>query len=105
MVTGLDIRYPMGDGHPLLGRRVPDYDLPDGSRVYEHLHTGHALLLGGPSSVGVRGLAAGRADVVESKTEALLVRPDGHVAWAEPLGDAALRAALDRCCPQWRGER
>jgi 2-polyprenyl-6-methoxyphenol hydroxylase-like FAD-dependent oxidoreductase len=105
MVTGLDIRYPMGDGHPLLGRRVPDYDLPDGSRVYEHLHTGHALLLGGPSSVGVRGLAAGRADVVESKTEALLVRPDGHVAWAEPLGDAALRAALDRWCPQWRGER
>ena len=99
MVSGLDIRYPMGDGHPLLGRRVPDYDLPDGSRVFAHLHAGRPVLLAGPTPAGAHDIAAGRADVVESKTETMLVRPDGHVAWVEPQGEAALRAALDRWCP------
>jgi 3-(3-hydroxy-phenyl)propionate hydroxylase len=79
MITGLDIRYGDGDGHPLLGRRVPDYDLPDGSRVYQHLHAGEPVLLDG--RLGWSG-------------ESLLVRPDGYVAWAEPMGEAALTATL-----------
>jgi 3-(3-hydroxy-phenyl)propionate hydroxylase len=97
MIAGLDIRYPLGDGHPLLGCRVPDYDLPDGSRLYEHLHAARPLLLDGPVQ-RAPAIAAGRVDVVESKTEALLIRPDGHVAWAEPMGEAALRTALDKWC-------
>jgi len=97
MITGLDIRYPLGEGHPLLGRRVPDYDLPDGSRLYDHLHAARPLLLDSRTH-RAPAIVAGRVDIVESKTEALLIRPDGHVAWAEPMGETALRMALDKWC-------
>lgn len=53
LITGLDVAYDLGDGHPLLGRRMPDLDIvtPDGPvRVYELLHQARPLLLqlGGP---------------------------------------------------------
>ena len=100
MISGLDIRYGPGDGHPLLGLRVPDYDLSDGSRVYEHLHAARPILLAGPTEPATRAatIVAGRADVVEAKNEPLLIRPDGHVAWAGPMGEEALCSALDRWC-------
>ena len=97
MITGLDIRYPLGEGPALLGRRVPDYDLPDGTRLYRHLHAARPILLTGGA---VFDRPAG-ADVVDGGAESLLVRPDGYVAWAEPMGATALRDALD----QWCGRR
>ena len=48
MLSGLDIHYDLGDGHPLLGRRMPDLDLvtPEGPvRVYELLHDARPVLL------------------------------------------------------------
>ncbi|WP_030722417.1 FAD-dependent monooxygenase [Streptomyces griseus] len=104
MLTGLDIRYRVGGSHPLAGRRVPDVDLkmPDGSRtVYELLRTARPVLLDLSGSPDVMTTAQGwadRVDLVEARSDdeywlvpanrkipvpaALLIRPDGHVAWA-----------------------
>jgi 3-(3-hydroxy-phenyl)propionate hydroxylase len=119
LLTALDIRYPVDGDHPLVGRRVPDADLksPDGAtRVYELLHTGRPVLLGLEGDAQVAAVAEGWADRVDhveahSADEhwyvpavgeipapaALLIRPDGHVAWVATPGThstTALRAAL-----------
>jgi len=120
IITALDIRYPADGDHPLAGRRVPDADLktPDGAtRVYELLHAARPVLLdlcGSTEVAAVAGDWADRVDLVEAQSEddcwpaptvgeidapaALLIRPDGHVAWAAADDDlpdtVALRAAL-----------
>ena len=117
MITGLDIRYPIDGDHPLAGRRVPDADLKtaDGTtRVYELLHAARPVLLDlrGTSSRGGRrgldrsrrrrrGAQRGRLLARPGLGEipappALLVRPDGHVAWAaaDTPDISALRGAL-----------
>ena len=100
MVSGLDIRYDLGDGHPLLGRRMPDLDLatPDGStRVFSLLHEARPVLLDlgeesgldvGPWADRVRLVRAHHQGVWElpvvgavDAPAAVLIRPDGHVAW------------------------
>ncbi len=115
MLSGLDIHYDLGEGHPLLGRRMPDLDLvtADGpTRVYELLHDARPLLLnlGEPGDVGitpgidrVRSVDAsydGRWELpvigdVDAPI-AVLIRPDGHVAWTGALGDPELASALSR---------
>jgi len=87
MLAALDIRYPLPEG---AGHRAPDFDLPDGSRLYQHLHAARPVLLGLSSR---RNLSALPGD-----GPAMLVRPDGHVAWSAEMGDLALEAALDRWC-------
>ena len=115
LIHGLDVVYDFGAGHPLLGRRMPDLhvDTAIGStRVYALLHEAKPLLL--------NFAAAGRTDIsawadrvrtvdarftgtwelpvlgeVESPT-AVLVRPDGHVAWVEGSTDEILTDALTR---------
>ncbi|MEU2929440.1 FAD-dependent monooxygenase [Streptomyces sp. NPDC007251] len=103
MLNALDIRYPADGDHPLTGRRVPDADLeaPEATRVHELLHTARPVLLDLHGSAELTAAAKGwgdRVDVVEARSEdahwtvpaigdipapaALLVRPDGHVAWA-----------------------
>jgi 2-polyprenyl-6-methoxyphenol hydroxylase-like FAD-dependent oxidoreductase len=97
MVAGTDVRYPMpGAGeHPLLGRRAPDLDLGDGTRLRERLRSGKGLLVG-------PDLAARWADRVDRVPapgdDALLVRPDGHVCWAAtgPGDPAVLEGVLTR---------
>ena len=111
MLAALDIHYDLGEGHPLLGRRMPDLDLDtaDGpTRVYELLHGAQPVLvnLGDPgefSSDRVKVADAtfdgeielpvlGKVDV----PGAVLIRPDGHVAWTGTSPDADLTAAIDR---------
>ena len=120
MLTALDVRYPVDGDHLLAGRRVPDAGLKtsDGAtRVHELLHAGRPVLLdlrGSAAVAAVAGRWADRVDLVEARSEddhwpvpvvgevsapaALLIRPDGHVAWAAAagarLGTSALRAAL-----------
>ncbi|MEV6731507.1 MULTISPECIES: FAD-dependent monooxygenase [unclassified Streptomyces] len=119
MLTALDIRYPVDVDHPLAGRRVPDADLktPEGTiGVYDLLHAGRPVLLDLSGSAEVAAVAKGwadRVDLVEARSEddqwavpaidqvpapaALLIRPDGHVAWACDGGapdTSALRTAL-----------
>jgi 3-(3-hydroxy-phenyl)propionate hydroxylase len=113
MMSGLDIRYDLGDGHPLLGRRVPDLDLAttDGPRrLFALLHEARPLLLSlaGPGAIDiapwadrVRRVDAGYAGVWElpvlgavAAPAAVLIRPDGHVAWVGDGTDRGLRDAL-----------
>jgi 2-polyprenyl-6-methoxyphenol hydroxylase-like FAD-dependent oxidoreductase len=113
MMSGLDIHYDLGPGHPLIGRRMPDLDVAssDGPlRVVSLLHRGRAALVnfGEPGSIEVSGWAdrvrlvdaayAGAWELpalgVVSGPTAVLVRPDGYVAWASDGSDAGLTDAL-----------
>ncbi|TWV55895.1 rifampin monooxygenase [Streptomyces misionensis] len=79
------IRYDVGEGHDLLGRRLPDMPLKHG-RLYELMRHGRGLLLDGTGRLSVTGWAD-RIDHVRDGSErldvpAVLLRPDGHVVWA-----------------------
>ncbi|GHF02214.1 putative monooxygenase [Streptomyces spiralis] len=101
MVTGLDIRHDVGcDRHPLLGRRLPDQQITrDGVKqsVYTLLHAGRGLLLDLTGDAGLRAAARGWSDLIDTVTVqglegegglgAVLVRPDGYVAWAGAAGE------------------
>ncbi len=113
MMSGLDIRYDLGEGHPLLGRRMPDLDLKtaDGAvRVFTLLHAAKPVLLnlGEPGSFDIAS-CADRVRLVEAAYDgpwglpvtgpvaapsAVLIRPDGYVAWAGDGGPQGLADAL-----------
>jgi len=113
MLSGLDIPYDLGDGHPLLGRRMPDLDVhtADGpTRVFSLLHDAQPVLLnlgepGGfdisPWANRVRLVDARHDDVWElpvlgeiAAPDAVLIRPDGYVAWVGDLNQPGLPEAL-----------
>lgn len=83
-ITGTAIRYDFGDGPELLGRRLRDVRLKDG-RLYELMHAGRGLLLDQTGRLSVAGWADRVDHVVDVSDEldvpAVLLRPDGHVAW------------------------
>ncbi|WP_261564678.1 FAD-dependent monooxygenase [Frankia gtarii] len=123
-VNGLDIRYDVGSGHPLLGARVPHLELAGSGRhdrptsVAELLRSGRGLLLDLEDNAVLRRRAVGwtdRVDVVTARppgtppagpgavpagplagTAALLIRPDGHIAWLAPGSHHDLPTSLDR---------
>jgi 3-(3-hydroxy-phenyl)propionate hydroxylase len=118
-IHGLDVAYDLGPGHPLLGRRMPDLDLEtaDGpTRVSELLHDARPLLLdlAGPRQFEVvpwadrvRTMDARFEGALElpvlgevARPTAVLVRPDGHVAWVEDGTEESLADALTR----WFGD-
>ncbi|MEV6217500.1 rifampin monooxygenase [Nocardia sp. NPDC051833] len=84
-VVAIGIRYDFGDGHELLGRRLRDIALTDG-RLYDRMHAGRGVLLDQTGRLSVAGWADRVDHVVEVSAEldvpAVLLRPDGHVAWA-----------------------
>jgi 2-polyprenyl-6-methoxyphenol hydroxylase-like FAD-dependent oxidoreductase len=94
-ISGLWQRYDLGHGHELAGRSAPDLSLADGTRLAGHLRDGRGLLLDLAGDPELRALAQGWADRVHLVTDgcpgrpelsALLVRPDGYVAWAADQG-------------------
>jgi 3-(3-hydroxy-phenyl)propionate hydroxylase len=113
MISGLDIHYDLGDGHPLLGRRMPDLDLRTarGSlRLFSLLHDARPVLLnfGGPGSFDIAPWSP-RVQMIDAEHSgawvlpvlgevdppaAVLVRPDGHVGWIGELADPSLPDAL-----------
>ena len=113
MVSGFDIRYDLGEGHPLLGRRMPDLDLvtADGPlRVFTLLHDARPVVLnlGAPGRLDIRPWAD-RVRLVDAEyagawelpvlgavtaPTAVLIRPDGHVAWVGEGAELGLRDAL-----------
>lgn len=113
MMSGLDIRYGGGEGHALVGRRVPDVALETGAggtRVYELLHAARPVLLDLGAGVEL-GAWGDRVRRVEARAAgewalpvigavaapgAVLIRPDGYVAWVGESDDAGLREALGR---------
>ncbi|MEU3186005.1 rifampin monooxygenase [Streptomyces sp. NPDC006923] len=87
IITAVDVRYDFGEGHGLLGRRLRDVGLKRG-RLYELTHGGRGLLLDQTGRLSVAGWADRVdhvVDVVDVSEEldvpAVLLRPDGHVAW------------------------
>lgn len=118
MMSGLDIQYDLGRSdldkrHPLLGRRMPDLDVITESgpqRVFTLLHEARPVLLnlGKPGALGttpradrVRLIDAQYAGAWElpalgaiAAPTAVLIRPDGYVAWASDGTDDGLRDAL-----------
>ncbi|WP_405844633.1 rifampin monooxygenase [Streptomyces platensis] len=85
MITAVGVRYDFGEGHDLLGRRMRDVTLKRG-RLYELMHGGRGLLLDQTGRLSVTGWADRVDHVVDISEEldvpAVLLRPDGHVAWA-----------------------
>ncbi|MDH6133648.1 2-polyprenyl-6-methoxyphenol hydroxylase-like FAD-dependent oxidoreductase [Kitasatospora sp. MAA4] len=84
MITAVDVRYDLGEGHELLGRRMRDVQLKQG-RLYELMHGGRGLLLDRTGRLSVAGWTDRIDHVVDACEEldapAVLLRPDGHVAW------------------------
>jgi 3-(3-hydroxy-phenyl)propionate hydroxylase len=120
MLSGLDIHYDLGDGHPLLGRRMPDLDLVTArgtTRVFALLHDAKAILLNlGRPWACETALWADRVLAIDAEYDgewelpvlgqvappgAVLIRPDGYVAWVGDGTDAGLRDALTT----WFGPR
>jgi len=90
-VWGISLRYDLGGGHPLVGRSVPDFELADGTKLGERLGDGRGLLLDLDVGAPLRAIAcrwSGRVAYIASDARerlglsAVLVRPDGFVAWA-----------------------
>jgi hypothetical protein len=83
-ITGIGVRYDLGAGHQLLGRRLRDVALTSG-RLYALTHAGRGLLLDQTGRLSVAGWADRVDQVVDVSDEldvpAVLLRPDGHVAW------------------------
>jgi 2-polyprenyl-6-methoxyphenol hydroxylase-like FAD-dependent oxidoreductase len=110
-VWGVSLRYDLGGGHPLIGRSAPDFELLDGTKLGELLRTGKGLLLDFDARAPLQALASrwrNRIAYVASDAKdrlgvsAVLVRPDGVVAWA---GEAApdLEEAAE-AASRWFGE-
>jgi 2-polyprenyl-6-methoxyphenol hydroxylase-like FAD-dependent oxidoreductase len=113
IISGLDIHYDLGEGHPLLGRRMPDLDLATANgplRVFTLLHDARPVLLnlGEPGGFAITPWAD-RVQVIDAKYDgrwelpvlgavtaptAVLIRPDGYVAWVGDLTHPGLPDAL-----------
>jgi hypothetical protein len=113
IVSGLDIHYDLGEGHPLLGRRMPDLDLITAEgplRVFRALHDARPVLLnlGQPGGFDIAAWA-GRVQLIDARYAgplelpvlgevtapgAVLIRPDGYVAWVGEPADPGLPEAL-----------
>ncbi|CAM5563758.1 Monooxygenase OS=Streptomyces tendae OX=1932 GN=GUR47_23705 PE=4 SV=1 [Streptomyces tendae] len=100
-VTALDVRYDFGPGHALLGSRMRDVEL-EGGRLYDRMHSGRGLLLDRTGALSVKGWSDRVDHVVDDggklSVPAMLLRPDGHVAW---VGDDQ-QDLYDRL-PRWFG--
>jgi hypothetical protein len=103
------VTYDVGNDHPLSGRLVPDLTLDDGRRVAELLHDGRPLFLDlGGGFADVARDWADRVDTVGARmadrpAAALLIRPDGYVAWAAETFDAAAESGLRAALRRWFG--
>jgi 3-(3-hydroxy-phenyl)propionate hydroxylase len=113
MLSGLDIHYDLGEGHPLLGRRMPDLDLVTANgplRVFTLLHDARPVLLnlGEPGGIDITPWAD-RVQMIDAKyvgpwelpvhgavtaPTAVLIRPDGYVGWVGGLTHPGLPDAL-----------
>jgi 2-polyprenyl-6-methoxyphenol hydroxylase-like FAD-dependent oxidoreductase len=109
-VWGVSLRYDLGGSHPLVGRSAPDFELVDGTKLGELLRTGKGLFLDFEARAPLQALATrwrGRIAYVASDAKdrlglsAVLIRPDGVVAWAAEATPAPVEAA--QAAARWFG--
>jgi hypothetical protein len=107
-VWGVSLRYELGVAHPLVGRSCPDFEFGDGTRVGTLLRDGNGLLLDFGAEMALRALDGHLGDGVRYVTgdvkeslglRAVLVRPDGFVAWASD--EAATPEDVTRAAERW----
>ncbi|MDV6263944.1 FAD-dependent monooxygenase [Rhodococcoides yunnanense] len=125
--TQLDVRYSFGSGHPLVGRRMPDLDLVFESgcgRVFDLLHSARPVLLDLTDNASFSAVIDGWSDRVDlvradcrdahwtcpgigdvSAAPAVLMRPDGHVAWVadREMCDDSTLTGLEQALKRWFG--
>jgi 2-polyprenyl-6-methoxyphenol hydroxylase-like FAD-dependent oxidoreductase len=122
-LSGLGLRYPLGDDHPLVGRRMPNLALSGGTDVFTLLHDARPLLLD-LGAGGITGTLAPWADQITHVTAeyepderdalwhfpvfgdlppfvAALVRPDGYVAWVQPAEAPFKPSTLTEALTRW----
>jgi hypothetical protein len=110
-VWGVSLRYDPGGSHPLVGRSVPDFELADGTKVGSLLREGKGLFLDFEPGASLKTLTSRWQEQVtyiardardRLGLRALLVRPDGFVAWASEAvpDDEEITQAIAR----WFGE-
>jgi 3-(3-hydroxy-phenyl)propionate hydroxylase len=112
-ISGLDVHYELGEGHPLLGRRMPDLDLDTARgplRLFTLLHDARPVLVnfGEPGSIDIAPWVD-RVRLVDARYAgtwalpaigpiaapgAVVIRPDGHVAWVADANERTLADAL-----------
>lgn len=117
LISGLDVHYDLGDGHPLLGRRMPDLGIITAEgpiRLFTLLHNARPVLLnlGEPACINV-GRWVDRVQLIDAKYDgewtlpvigpvsaptAVLIRPDGYVAWAADGTQTGLNGSLSQWC-------
>ncbi|TIV71213.1 MAG: FAD-dependent oxidoreductase [Mesorhizobium sp.] len=111
-VWGVSLRYDLDGDHPLVGRSVPDFELADGTKIGDLLGTGKGLLLDFESRASLQALGSrwsGRIAYVAGEARdrlglsAVLVRPDGFVAWANEVAVADSEQAFT-AASRWFGE-
>lgn len=110
-VWGVSLRYDLGGNHPLMGRSVPDFELLDGTKAGDLLSDGKGLLLDFDARAPFQALAhrwRERISYVAAEAKnplnlsAVLVRPDGFVAWASEVAPDYENAA--EATLRWFGE-
>jgi len=110
-VWGVSLRYDFGGSHSMVGRSAPDFELADGTRLGDLLRKGRGLLLDFDARASLQALASrwsGRITYVASEAKdrlglsAVLVRPDGFVAWAGETAPGLEEAA--QAASRWFGE-
>ncbi|MGF6883578.1 2-polyprenyl-6-methoxyphenol hydroxylase-like FAD-dependent oxidoreductase [Nocardia sp. GAS34] len=128
ILSGLNLRYPLGDSHPLLGRRMPNLPLTTDNGAtdvfgLQHLARPVLINLGAADLAGTPSAWADRVDYIEARltgedlgnrwrlpvfgdmpaVDAVLVRPDGYVAWVAPSGESFDHDALTGALTRWLG--
>jgi 2-polyprenyl-6-methoxyphenol hydroxylase-like FAD-dependent oxidoreductase len=110
-VWGVSLRYDLDSSHPLVGRSAPDFEMADGTKLGDHLRKGKGLLLDFNAGSPLQGLAShwnGRIAYIASDVKdrqglnAVLVRPDGIVAWASEA--APNQEVVVQAASRWFGE-
>ncbi|MES2260114.1 MAG: FAD-dependent monooxygenase [Pseudomonadota bacterium] len=110
-VWGVSLRYDLGGGHDLVGRSAPDFELADGTRLGDYLRNGKGVLLDFDSGMPLQEIASRWKDSVTYVASdvkdrlglsAVLVRPDGFVAWVGEADPDYLEAA--QAMSRWFGK-
>ncbi|WP_373869664.1 aromatic-ring hydroxylase C-terminal domain-containing protein [Sphaerisporangium siamense] len=111
--SGLFHRYDLGSDHPLVGRTAPDFRLADGTRLGDLLQEGHGIALDltagrhlHDAATGWKGRIRYAAGPVSNDPGlgALLVRPDGIVAWTDEHAPDTDHEAFRRAATHWFGD-